>query len=47
MQALKGGSNMAVMKSLADMTLTEKLGQMIVTGLPGPELDGGRKRSEM
>ena len=36
MQALKGGSNMAVMKSLADMTLTEKLGQMIVTGLPGP-----------
>ena len=31
---------MAVMKSLADMTLTEKLGQMIVTGLPGPELDG-------
>ena len=40
MQALKGGSNMAVMKSLADMTLTEKLGQMIVTGLPGPELDG-------
>lgn len=30
---------MEAMKSLADMTLTEKLGQMIVTGLPGPELD--------
>ena len=27
-------------KALADMTLTEKLGQLILTGLPGTEVDG-------